>query len=692
MNLAVLSAPAAAVKVDPPSEIVVTGYRRPQKMGRAPAGLSLITEDSLKLYDDDLASAGALAPGLITTNLGPGRNKIFLRGLSDGVFTGRTQSTVGLYLDDAPITYDAPDPDLLLIDMAQIEVLKGPQGALYGEGSISGVVRLVPHKPDLSESSGFFSAGVGYVQGGSPDWRVAAMLNQPILKDRLGLRAVIYEDDRGGYIQDLAIDETHTNKTSRQGARIGLAWRISENWKLDAAAAIQAIDSRNSQYVSGAYGRYVRAVPIREPHDNDFSQIALTLNGDTALGALKISLNHLHHQRESQYYAQDAASFLPVPPAGTLLYAETQKVDLSTQEISFVSPSSRRLRWLGGFYSSLSRERFSPLLSDLADGGSLYSESRHDSIEEQALFSEISYDVTARLTLTAGLRASRIHHETTSLINEEGISGVLARSVAQELKTTHLSHIAQLDYQINDNLSTYILASEGYRSGGFNTTRLSTDKAIPDSYRGDELRNYEAGMKLALPRRNAHINLSIFRISWSDIQSDQIQPSGLPMTVNVGDGVNTGIEVESDWRLTDALEIKAAGQFSDPRLTRPNPFYVTEDDSGLPYISRFNANFGASWRTHFMSAKIETSALLSYRNASHLNFGQLQTVTMGGFATLDLASVATLGRTDFTLRLDNVSNTEGDSFAYGNPFSLSSEPQRTPVRPRSLWFGASIRF
>jgi iron complex outermembrane receptor protein len=131
------------------SDIVVTAERRPDTAQQAPTALTALSGDRIGLADvTDLTDVGSLVAGMTVTNLGSGRNKILLRGMSDGAFTGLTQSTVAIYLDLAPITYSAPDPDLKLIDIDRVEVLRGPQGTLYGTGPIGGVVRIVTNRPD----------------------------------------------------------------------------------------------------------------------------------------------------------------------------------------------------------------------------------------------------------------------------------------------------------------------------------------------------------------------------------------------------------------------------------------------------------------------------------------------------------------------------------------------------------------
>jgi outer membrane receptor protein involved in Fe transport len=177
------------------------------------------------------------------TNFGPGRDKILLRGLSDGVFTGRTQSTVSLYLDDVPLTYNAPDPDLRLIDVDAVEVLRGPQGVLYGAGSIGGVVHIITHKPDLDTYSGSLSLTGILTKSGVPSTILKGMANMPLLPGRLGLRVVAYRETDGGYINDPVLHRTDVNQTSRTGARALVLLQLSRDWKATLGGVYQSINS-----------------------------------------------------------------------------------------------------------------------------------------------------------------------------------------------------------------------------------------------------------------------------------------------------------------------------------------------------------------------------------------------------------------------------------------------------------------
>lgn len=148
------------------SEVVVTATKRPAALAQLPAGVSAISREQIAATRavDVGQTTGQLA-GVLTTNLGPGRDKLLIRGLSDGAFTGRTRSTVATYLDDAPINYNAPDPDLRLVDVDRVEVVRGPQGALYGSGSLAGIYRIVTSKPDLERFQAGLAGGLAWTKG-----------------------------------------------------------------------------------------------------------------------------------------------------------------------------------------------------------------------------------------------------------------------------------------------------------------------------------------------------------------------------------------------------------------------------------------------------------------------------------------------------------------------------------------------
>src|SRR5205823_587441 len=174
---------------------------------------------------------------------------------------------VGLYLDDVPITYNAPDPDLRLADIDRVEVLRGPQGTLYGSGSIGGIVRIVTARPDLSRVLGEVSVEGMATQHGAPSYGLEAMANLPVAAGRAAIRAVVYSDERGGYIDNPVLHLKNVNYSRRVGGRIAALADLPDGWTIEAGVAHQSIATADSQYTQGSGGPLTRGASVREPHD-----------------------------------------------------------------------------------------------------------------------------------------------------------------------------------------------------------------------------------------------------------------------------------------------------------------------------------------------------------------------------------------------------------------------------------------
>ena len=674
----------------PDADIVVTVVRRPSSLSQVAATIGVIHGRDLAGNDRDLASVAGRVPGMTITNLGPGRDKILLRGVSDSVLTGRTQSTVGLYIDDTPLTYNAPDPDLPLIDMAQVEVLKGPQGALYGQGSLSGVVRLVTKKPDLNRVGLALNLGKGFTEGGHDSTSGSVMANLPVLADRLGVRAVAYSDAQGGFISDQINGHKISNTTRREGGRLMAAWRVNDDLTVTGMVLSQNLASSNSQYVMGRKRPYQRFVQVAEPHNNRLNDLSFNAAQQTPLGTLNLSFSHVRHGILSGYDAQALLHPSAVPTSGALYYEERQKIDLSTQEISLVSPYGDRLRWLAGAFFAQSTEHFTPLLTDIFTHQVLYDEERRDTIHDTALFGQVTYDIRPAWTVTAGLRAVSTRHEIDSHVLQVNLFNFrLAGQLGGVITTRRLAETLKVSYQASPASLVYAQYGNGYRGGGFNTTTLNTG-VEPDSYGGDNLDSYELGWRYT--GATLRLNLVAFHLDWHNIQSDQLRMTGVPVTVNIGDGVNSGLEAEADWRVRDGFDVHAAMMVNDPRLTRANAPFIRDKGKAMPYIAKGSFSLSGAWRTRLDLGEVLSTATLSYHGGSPLNYGPLHSVRMDGYGNLDLSSVLVRGSLRYGVRIDNATGVRANSFAYGNPFTVNSSAQVTPLRPRTAWLTLAYQY
>ncbi|ESQ78329.1 hypothetical protein AEYBE204_14250 [Asticcacaulis sp. YBE204] len=681
-----------AVAAPSNDDITMVVVRHPSRQLSTPAGVSIVAPPLLSGNDTDLSLIAPHVSGMTVTNLGPGRDKIFLRGISDSVMTGRTQSTVGLYLDDTPITYNAPDPDLLLVDMARIEVLKGPQGNLYGQGALSGVVRLVTKKPVLTAFEGEVGLAAGVADGARPSWRSTVMFNAPLPGNTAAVRAVLYDEKSAGFIKDEALTRNATNDTERSGGRLALKWQIRPDLTLDAAATLQDLRSSNSQYVVGRRGPYRRALSLAEPHDNIFQNLALSLTKEQPNGTWRLSVNRLRHKIHSGYDAQPVGRYVAVANSGILYYDEDQTIRLTNIEASYVSPPDRPLRWLVGAFAARSDETFTPHLIDVYTNVTLYDEVREDIVDDAAIFGKLTWDFAPKWSMSAGLRAQRSRHRTDSRISSVRLVDYRpSGAITGDISASPVSHELMLSYQAHDRLLIYGLSSDGFRTGGFNTTTL-TNTAVPTVYSGDKLQSLEAGIKYKTPAGRVRLDVAVFRIDWHDIQSDQLRATGLPMTLNLGDGENIGLEVEAGWRVLPDLNLQFRGQFNDPKLTSVNPLYPRIALGGMPYISKSSTSLTAQWAQSLFGHPVDYTATLYHRSASPLNYGVTAPVQMRGYTNLDLGSTLAFKGYSVALRVTNALANKSNSFAYGNPFALDTAAQTTPLRPRTVWLSVNRSF
>lgn len=678
-------------------EVLVT--RRPVRAELLPRAVSVVSGGAVIQNDFDLAKLAARVPGMTITNLGPGRNKIMLRGVSDGILTGRTQSTVGLYLDDSPLTYNAPDPDLLLVDVARVEVLKGPQGALYGQGSLSGVVRVVTNRPRLDRFEADVGAGLGFTDGGDTSWRATALANLPLIRDSLALRAVAYQDESGGFIDDVVDGRAVTNATRRVGGRAALTWAIDDRFQFESTLAAQSLNTDNSQYVLDGATPFRRQLDVAEPHDNRFLNLSAGLEGRLEKGTLKLFINHLRHDISTGYDAapvrtqlMSGAAVSPPSYTDALLYNEDQSLELTTGEFSLMSPSNQRLRWLIGMFLARADESFHPRLSDAGGINDAYEEIRRERVDDLAGFGHVIYDLAPKWTASLGLRLTGSRRETYSVIRDVALSGYAASAIVRkETSASRFAHTLVVNYAAREGLIFYAQTADGFRTGGFNTLTRGT-AAEPSTYLGDALTSLEAGMKLNTPDRKLRLTATAYRIHWRDIQSDQWRNNGLPVTVNIGDGVNTGLEIEADWRVTPDLVLHGAALVNDPKLSKPNPLYLADKDNGLPFIAKHYFALSADWTQHVLNWQIQNSATVSYRSKAPLNYGPLRDIYMDGYAQVDVSSFLDLGQVRIGARINNLTDVRTNSFAYGNPFSVNSSRQITPLRPRTIWLSVNRQF
>jgi outer membrane receptor protein involved in Fe transport len=693
------------------AEVVVTATKRPATPDSVPAAISTISRDQLDATGSVEAgqTVGQLA-GVLTTNLGPGRDKLLIRGLSDGAFTGRTRSTVSTYLDDAPINYNAPDPDLRLVDIDRIEVVRGPQGALYGSGAVAGIYRIVTRKPDLERAEFGALAGIATTQGGDRSHEIEGYASLPIFTDHVAVRLAAYEDVQGGYLDDANLRITNVDQTKRNGGRLALRVRFDEHWRVDALAATQHLRSDDTQYVITSMGSSPRmpmedgqgpvsapgdrASRVRETHNNDFSYGGATITGDYGWGSIAESLSYVHHVFSSQYDASqvlrdegifaDRAEDLGV-------YNEASRANLLVQDLVVRSDEQGRFDWLVGAYAASTTERSPSSLGALSAGppvvATVYTEARKDRLRELAVYGEGTYEVGDGWSATLGGRLfeSRVH--TTADIRVL-VPGGASRFFDRSRIFNGFSPKLSLQKTFRNGDLIYGLITEGYRPGGFNSSGFLEPRANRALFAADRLRNYELGAKLKRFDGRLAVRAAVYYDDWSNIQTDQYRPSGLPYTANVGDARITGLEAEMSYDFAFGLSLQLNGLLSDSKVRNANPDFpilgssVARDLPGVP--KRSGGVLAVYTRALNDDLTLRLVGEASYVGGAGVSFDVSQSSQMDNYFRARLSAEIANDTWRFTAFISNPFNSDSDTFAYGNPFSFGKVRQVTPQRPRTI--------
>ena len=675
-------------------ELVVTAEKRPELLTRSASAVSVLSGrdlDALGGKSFDVIAAQMV--GVAVTNLGSGRNKIFVRGLSDGSFTGKTQSTVGLYLDDVPITYNAPDPDLRLADIDRVEVLRGPQGTLYGSGSMGGIVRIVTARPNVVTRLALVSVEGELTQRGAPSSGLEAMVNLPLADGRAAVRAVIYSDEHGGYINNPILHLRDVNYSRRTGGRVSGLVELTDGWTVEAGFAHQSIATSDSQYTQGFDGPLARDAFVREPHENQFSDLSATVLHVGDRVDLKISTAIIDHVLDTRYDATGAFRAAGGSRTGGA-FDEDKHIRLWATEGLFSSNAPGPLRWLAGAFLSYTRERDTAFLVGVTPRvAPRWIYRRHDTLTEAAVYGEVAYDITSRLTATVGARGF-----TTRVATDAGDFDLSADPLKPQHKRLTDAGVApklRLSFAATPDLLIYVQAQEGYRAGGFNIPAKAGGGApatVNVQFRPDHLWSYELGAGLPLFDHTLTLRGAVFHADWRGLQTDQRLASGLPMTVNIGDGSNTGVEAEATWRPNGHLQVRANLLLEDPKITRAANVFPATRDIGLPGVPYDMGAADVRYRWRLGQLDAEASAQFSYVGHSYLTFDGGAGNAMGGYASGRVALALGAKAWRATAYVDNVADERGNTFAYGNPFSRSRATQATPLRPRTVGLALARSF
>lgn len=658
-------------------DIIVTATKIPIPVARYPGSIEILDRDDPAGGGGALEGALLAVPTISSTSLGPGRDKLFIRGIADSSFNGPTQETVALYLDDVRLTYNAPDPDLNLYDMRRIEVLVGPQETLYGTGALGGIVRLSPALPDPSAAAGSAALGLSATAHGGIGGDAAAMLNLP-LGDRTGLRLVGYRTIDAGYIDDPARGLSDINRTIGTGGRIALRLDDRGGWTFDFGGVLQNMDSRDGQYTLRGDPPLTRANLLAQPFDNDYRLAYATARRRIGGAELVSTTSIVDHHISSTF---DATGFVGDGPA---VLREDTSITLISHETR-LSGDAGGTPWIVGFSLMDDISRVNRMLGAAAAPPAIASV-RNDNLEG-ALYAHLSWPLAPRLIATIGGRA-------TFSRSVGGLLGHSERAVDEPRRSGfRATPSLSLSWQAAPRLQLYGRYQLGTRAGGL-AVKADDGVVSAQRFRPDRLTLVEIGLRRPVSASRAiwaHAALSY--VGWNNIQADLIDDRGLPFTTNIGDGrVLTG-EVGVGWRPIRGLTLEASGFISDSALSSPTADLLPERARSLPNVPARGARASASWHQAIAPGlQLAMHGSLRYVGRSQLGIGPPLDVGQGDYVVAAAGARLSRGRFGLSLDIDNIADARANRFAFGNPFGLERGDQETPLRPRTVRIGIDAKF
>ena len=694
--------------------IVVLGSKSDMRLRDYPGQVSRIEGRDLEFGGvggtDKIAARVA---SVSTTHLGSGRNKLFIRGIADSSFTGPTQSTVGQYLGDLRLSYNSPDPDLRLSDLAVVEVLEGPQGTLYGAGSLGGIVRLVPNAPDLGKGHAGGGVGSSVTAHGKPSIDGNLMVNLPLASDRMALRLSANGEIQGGYIDKPLLRRDDVNRTTLASGRASLRMDAGGGWMVDLIGVGQVTEGDDSQYADRNGDPLTRSALVTEGYRATYSQGQVVIDG--ALGAVKLrSSTGIAWQNLRESYDATIPGDLP------RLFVQTNKTRMVANETRAWVPLGNRFGWVLGssFTSNTTR-----LSRDLGDQAALTSSTGvTNKINEFTLYGEASLRLREGLILTGGGRATwtRLSGSGEDVAFDVAKAGA---AITARRTETMLLPSAAITAQPTQRMTIYLRYQEGFRPGG-----LAIDGEFVRRFRNDQTATFEVGLRHGRPGRDPFdFAFSLSHTNWRDIQADFIDPFGLPTTANVGDGRIWTASATLGVMPVEGLRIDGGIVFNNSRISQPNlyavlglagpfpvsgtplvlgdaepvpgidVFYLTKLSGLLPLdqipnVARISARFGFDYRRE-IGAGLSLHALGSarYVGRSRLGVGPELGDLQGDYLETYLG--LRIGRENLgaTLSVANLADAKGNRFSLGTPFAIGRE-QITPLRPLTVRLGIDAAF
>ena len=713
-------------------EIVVTAQKRQEKLINVPMGVTAITSDTIQsMHLIDFADLETQVPGLSVELEAPGLDTLTIRGEN----VGGVGSTVTTYIDDVPFgssnalangSIAAGDFDTW--DLQRVEVLRGPQGTLYGAGSEGGLFKYVTNPPDPTKFAAAFELGDEDVAHGQNALDYKAMVNLPVA-GAAALRLDGFYTKLPGYIDDPQLGESDVNRGYQEGGRASFLVDFSDNLSIRLTAFGQLLHTDGSPQIDviGAPNAVAPPADQLQPDDGNYDQhryiaepatfkydiYSGTLDWNLGWGTLT-AITSDGTTTENQLFDGTSADFAPgvtggdlveslLPPGTNAGAAETDELYIKkfTQELRLASPAGQTLEWqLGAFYtresSTLAETLPSFIIPTLAPTGlpSLENINLDALYREWSGFAQVTYHFNPAFDLALGGRWSENKQS-----DSESIGGLLVSptQVTGGASTgTDFTYSVAPRWHVNQNTMAYVRVASGYRPGGPNALPPITPTGVPTSYQADSTVNYEIGLKTLQLDNRLSIDVDAFLIKWKKIQLYEFVDD---FGINANGGTASSKGLEWSFALTpfQGLNLTLNGAYVDAYLTADAPATGGLTGDQLPYAPKWSNSLDADYTwSAFGNYSAFAGATWSYIGSRFDDFAATATVQnnaivfvpnpradLAGYNTLNLRVGLQDQRWSFELYCKNIADSRGLTF-YTNTGTPNSGGAIVVQQPRTI--------
>ena len=725
-------------------EVIVTAQKRSENLQNVPLSITALGGKLLEQINSvSLVDFARRVPGLSFSATGPGENNIVVRGISSA--DAQLRQTTGYYLDETPVSalgMGAIDADLF--DLERIEVLRGPQGTLYGSGSMGGTVRLITAKPDFSKFSAHSDVSTAETAArGQMSEAVNGAVNVP-LSDSVAFHAVGYFREDGGWIgrarpvmtynpfvpsqyqADLRFPvEKDVNSQQTGGVRASLGIRAGDSLTITPSIFFQHITTDGRPEYDdppGSPNNQIQTRLVAERIADTFTLSNITAKYSGSSLELLSSTSYFDRTR----FDVDDVSTVPLfffYPLQTTLLASPYDLNLRnhafTEELRGSTTGEGPLHLIVGvFYTDGTSHQgtfsrgpgFSQAVFPIVDD--IFSESeQRTNTREKALFGELSYRIVQNLTLTVGARAFKSETESDGTRGGFAVSPQTGGGVTIIVPPINQSESGvnpkyQLSWQATSNALVYGTAAQGFRAGGVNgpfpTAFCGADLAAlgltqpPDQFKADKLWNYELGGKTRWLDNRLTVNGAVYYINWKEVQQSVSLPCGYSFLGNFGSAKSRGAELEVTSRVFSRLALSTGIGYNKAELTGVGlPGVAGKPGDPLENAPRWTVNGAADYSVP-LSATYTAGVSLNYQYTSEV-FGSFDPTNPDyhrpGFGTMQLNAHIDTNKFEYSLFVNNLTDSRAQTaFAGNHALNIPGVRVVVPLRPRTVGLRFAIKY